>query len=226
MAESSRHGGHHFKTILAVVLIAGILGMIVYGNAGRNFLEALKAGKVTQAGLENGKTFGLSLSTDATSLYGKGFPIQTSPFEVDGVCGSIQIGDVSVESSDTRCSAKAENFTGKFDYTSLGSVVFSGTVDSIKLGSNRYSSSTPLKVQMEVIPTALFVAGISAPKLSLKVSSGSIERYSTDGTLKGSEGLTGDAIDINNLLANVELTNGSLKVTGTANSVRSDNFSW
>lgn len=227
MTEGGHSSSHrHFKTILAVLLIAGILGMIAYGNAGKNFLEVLKSGKVTDAGGNQGKNFGISLTTAATSLYGKSFSITSSPFSVDGVCSIVQVGGINIEPSETRCSAIAENFTGKFDYTAFGSVVFTGAVDSLKFDLSKYSAGSPLSIQLELIPTRLSVAGIISDKLSITAPSGKIDRYGSDGSLKGSEALGQNPIDINNLLANVALSNGELKITGTANSVKSDDFSW
>lgn len=222
MTEGAKGG--HFKLILALVLIVGIMGLIAYANSGDGFLKAFKAGRAVQtAGAE---PFGISLSTGTTALYGKSFAIAGSPFSFTGVCSFIKVGGLTIQSEETRCSASAESFTGTFQYSQFGSIVFVGSADSVKVNSNTYNAATPIDFEFEVIPTGFFVGGISETKLSLIAPSGKIEKYGKDGSLKAVAFLSQSMLDLNSLVGNAQLENGELKVTGTATSVKSEEFSW
>lgn len=224
MAEGSRGG--HFKLVLALVLIAGILGLVAYANTGQKFLEAFKIGKFTNVQPDaQAEPFGILLSTGVTALYGKSFSIAGSPFSFEGVCNLITLGGVTATSDETRCSVSVDSFVGTFQYTQFGSILFVGSAPAVKVDTKKYSTATPINFEFEVIPTGFSVVGINEKQVTLSVPSGRIERYSSDGSLRGTESLN-QSIDLNNLIANAELKNGELKVTGTATSVRSEEFSW
>lgn len=224
MAEGS-HGGH-FKFILALVLIAGIMGLIAYANTGDKFLQAFKVGKFAEVQLSQREPFGLSLTTGVTAFYGKSFSISASPFSFEGVCSLVKVGGLKIETEETRCSASVESFSGAFQYSPFGSIVFSGSASEVRVNSNKYSAATPMSFELEVIPTAFYVAGINENAVSLVAPSGKIEKYGKDGSLKAVAYLSQSTVDLNSLVANVQLENGELKVTGTATSVKSEEFSW
>lgn len=222
MSEGAKGG--HFKLVLALVLLIGIIGLVVYANAGHGFLNAFKTGKI--ANVQQKEPFGIALSTVATALYGKSFTISGSPFSFDGVCSSVKVGGLKIEGDQTRCSASADSFTGTFQYTQFGSILLTGSAGSVKVNSNKYSSATPISFEFEVIPTGFLVTGISEIKISLVAPSGKIERYGKDGSLKSIAYLSQSTLDLNNLVANAMLERGELKLTGTATSVKSEEFSW
>lgn len=220
------HGGHHFKLILAILLVAGILGLVAYGTTGQKFLEALKVGKVTGLSTGQAEPFGISLSTVATALYGKSFSISGSPFSFAGVCSQVTISGLKIENNETRCSGSSSSFTGSFQYTQFGSILFVGSADSITINSNKYSTDKPITFELEAIPTGFTVTGVSQDKLSLVAPSGKVEKFGKDGSLKSVAYLSNSSLDINSLFSNVQLDNGELKITGTAISVKSADFSW
>ena len=224
MAEGS-HGGH-LKLILAIVLVAGILGLIVYANTGQKFLSVFKSGKFTQTQAPTAEPFSIALTSSATVLYGKSFAIASSPFSFQGVCSLIEVGGLKIESDETRCSASADSFSGTFQYTPFGSIVFTGSANGVKIDSKKYSSNAAISVEFEVIPTDFSVAGISENTISLIVPSGKIERYAKDGSLKGVAYLTQSTLDISTLVAYAQLANGELTISGTTTSVKSNEFSW
>lgn len=218
------HGGH-LKLILALVLIVGIMGLIAYANSGQKFLEAFKVGKFTEV-QPTAEPFGISLTTGVTALYGKSFPIAGSPFSLEGVCSQVKVGGLKIETEETRCSASAESFTGTFQYSPFGSIVLVGSANEVKVNSNKYSAATPISFEFEVIPTGFSIAGLNAGTLSLIAPSGKIEKYGKDGSLKAVAYLSQSTLDLNSLVANAQLQRGELKITGTATSVKSEEFSW
>ncbi len=220
------HGGGHFKLILALVLIAGIMGLIAYANTGQQFLKALKIGGFTNVQQQPTEPFGISLTTGVTAFYGKSFAISASPFSFEGVCSLVKVGGLKIETEETRCSASVESFTGTFQYSPFGSILFVGGASEVKVNSNKYSAQTPISFEFEVIPTGFFVAGINVDKISLIAPSGRIEKYGKDGSLKSIAYLSQSTLDLNSLIANAQLEQGELKVTGTATSVKSEEFSW
>lgn len=224
MTEGSRGG--HFKLILALVLIAGILGLIVYANAGQNFLKLFKVGRATEVQPTQAEPFGISLSTITTALYGKSFSITSSPFSFEGVCSLVNVGGLKIEKEETRCSASADSFTGTFQYSPFGSIIISGSATTVKVDANKYSSQTPISFEFEVIPTGFSVAGINVDSISLIAPSGKIEKYGRDGSLKSIAYLSQSTLDITGLVGSVQLENGELKITGTATSVKSQEFTW
>ena len=225
MAEGSKGG--HFKIILALVLIAGIMGLITYANTGEKFLQAFKLGRFTNVQPSSPtEPFGISLSTGVTALYGKSFAIAGAPFSFEGVCSLVKVGGLKIETEETRCSASAESFTGTFQYSPFGSILFVGSANNVKVNENKYSAPTSISFEFEIIPTGFFVAGINENSISLVTPSGKIEKYGKDGSLKSVAYLSQSTLDINSLVANAQLEQGELKVTGTASSVKSEEFNW
>ncbi len=224
MAEG--HSGGHFKIILALVLIAGIMGLIAYANTGDQFLQAFKIGKFADVQQTTAEPFGISLTTGVTALYGKSFSIAGSPFSFEGVCSSLKVGGLDIEREETRCSVSIEGFTGTFQYSPFGSILFVGSGSSVKVDSNRYSSAAPISFEFEAIPAGFFVGGISENKISVVVPAGKIEKYGKDGSLKAVAYLSQSTLDLSSLFGNAQLDNGELKITGTATSVKSEEFSW
>lgn len=221
------HSSHHLKLILALVLIVGIMGLIAYANTGQKFMEAFKLGRFANVQTTvQAEPFGVSLTTSATALYGKSFTITSAPFSFDGVCSLIKISGLKIENEETRCSASADSFTGTFQYSPFGSIVFVGSADVVKVNGNKYSASTPISFEFEVIPAGFLVAGINADKISLVAPAGKIEKYGKDGSLKAVAYLSQSTLDINSLIANAQLEKGELKISGTATSVKSEEFSW
>lgn len=226
MSEGGGKGGH-FKLILALVLIVGIMGLVAYANSGEKFLEAFKIGKFANVQQPaTAEPFSISMHTGTTALYGKSFSVVGGYFSFDGVCSLVMIGELTMESDETRCSVSVDGFTGTFQYSQYGSVMFTGSGDAVRMGSTKYSAATPVSFEFEVIPTGFTVSGINANSVSLIAPSGKIEKYAKDGSLKAVAFLSQNTLDINSLLANAQLENGELKVTGTATSVKSEEFSW
>ncbi len=221
------HSGGHFKLILALGLIAAIMGLIVYANAGDKIMQALKVGKFTETQAPPPEEpFGVSLKTAATALYGKSFTIATSPFSFEGVCSTVSVGGLKFETEETRCSASSDSFTGTFQYTPFGSILITGNAPSVKVNSIKYSSAAPTNFEFEVIPTTFSIDGLTTTALSIIAPTGSIEKYARDGSLVGVAYLTQSTLDINSLVASAQLKEGQLTVTGTATSVTNEEFSW
>ena len=224
MTEGGKGG--HFKLVLALVLIAGIMGLIAYANTGQKFLQTFKLGKFTEVQPATTEPFGISISTGVTALYGKSFSITGASFSFEGVCSLVNVGGLKIESEATRCSVSVESFTGTFQYSPFGSLIFTGSGNNIKVDSNKYSAATPISFEFEVIPTGFFVAGINENTISMVAPTGKIDKYGKDGSLKSVAYLSQSTLDLNSLVANVQLEQGELKITGTASSVKSEEFSW
>ncbi len=226
MTEKAGHG-HHFKLVLALLLVAGIMGLVVYANTSGKLAETFKIGRFANVeSTEEKESFSISMTTGTSALYGKKFQISASPFSFEGVCSLIKVGGLRIETQDTRCTASTDSFTGSFEYTSFGSIMFTGTANSVTVDSNKYSLDTPVSFEFEAIPTSFSVSGTSADKISMVAPFGAIEKYGADGSLKGVAYLSQSTLDLNSLVANVRLDQGELKIIGTATSVKSDEFSW
>ncbi len=222
--ERQKHS--HFKMILAILLLAGIAGLLVYSNAGMPFPQGLSLGMFTSIQPSSGEPFGIILSTGATSLYGNDFKIDKSAVSVNGICNLIKINDITIEKDNAKCDIVVGNFSGTFQYTEFGSIVFMGTSDSLILNSDKYSSSAPVSFDVEIIPVGFSVNGITSKRLSFVAPSGSIQKFGSEGSLKAISYLSNTTLDISNLIGRVELSTDELKVTGTATSVKGDEFDW
>lgn len=203
------------------------MGLIAYANTGQQFLQSFKVGKFADVqSTAQKEPFGLSLSTGVTALYGKSFSIASSPFSFEGICSLVTVGGLNVETEDARCSASVESFSGTFQYSPFGSILFTGSSNSVKVNDNKYTAATPISFEFEVIPTAFSVSGINANTISMVTPSGKIEKYGKDGSLKAVAYLSQSTLDLNSLVAYAQLENGGLKITGTATSVKSEEFNW
>ncbi len=224
MAESSGEKKRsNFKMFLALFLIAGIVGLLAYGNKGDNAVSSV-LGRFTNIGA-GGDAFDLRLSTDATVLYGNSFALSGSDITISGVCNVVNIGELTIERENTRCTIQTSGYSGKFDYTPFGSIVLAGQSSAVKLDTYTYSSGKPVNFEVEIIPMGMFVTGISKSKLSMVAPFGEIAKFS-NGELKGVSYLSGTPLDINNLNGNIELKDGVLTITGAATAVKSTEFTW
>lgn len=216
---------HHFKMFLALVLIVGILGLIAYANTGENLFKNLKVGRFAETQTQTtSEPFNIVLTTESTTLYGTSFSLSNSPVTLSGICNSVKIESLTIEGENTRCDIEVD-YTGSFDYSSFGSVTLKGKSSSLKLNSNTYKSDNLINFEIEVIPISLSVIGVSKDKLLLIVPSGKIEKFINE-ELKGVSYLSKSSLEFNNLAGNIELSEGTLKVTGSVTAVKSEEFSW
>ncbi|MEM5808249.1 MAG: hypothetical protein QW818_03900, partial [Candidatus Aenigmatarchaeota archaeon] len=131
MAEDVKGG--HFKLILALVLIVGILGLIAYANMGQQFLKVFKVGKFADVQKPAAKPFGIVLKTETTTLYGKSLTLTNSVVNLKGVCNTIKLDTVKTKIED-RCTFSSDDVTGNLLYEA-GSIIVRGTSPSITLDS-------------------------------------------------------------------------------------------
>ncbi len=97
----------------------------------------------------------------------------------------------------------------------------SGDSTIIYLDDSVYSSSTPIKVDLEVIPFKFILESLSQQKISLQSVSGTISREG-----RGLENLGNTSIEISNFAGSLKLENGTTILNGIANSVKGTGFSW
>lgn len=224
---TSEKSGSNYKLILAILLIVGIIGIIMYAKFGQNLIENIKSGRITAVNSPPpSEPFGITFSTGSTALYGKSFPVEKSMFTFSGVCSSVKINSVKIEREEKRCSGSSDSFTGTFQYTPFGSILFTGSSAALTVNSDKYSSSNSVALEFEIIPSEFSVGGLNEKQISIIAPSGKVEKYGKDGSLKGIAYLSQTSLDISNLNGRVELKDGELKITGTATSVKSQDFSW
>ncbi|MBI2545458.1 MAG: hypothetical protein HYW22_02595 [Candidatus Aenigmarchaeota archaeon] len=227
MAEEHQKRSH-FKMVLAILLLLGIFGLLVYSGSGKNFSGFAIGNFIDSQRTNSGQPqpFGIILTTEASALYGRSFNVDNSSFSAEGTCTSIRVNDLKIEMGDAACMIVSDSFTGTFTYSESGSVIFSGTAGSITLNSDKFSSTSLVNIQVEVVPKDFSVIGVTTKNLNLTANSGNIQKIGKDGSVKTISYLSNTVLDISNLVGRVELSTGELKVTGTATSVKGDDFNW
>jgi hypothetical protein len=219
---------HHWKIWLTLILILGIVGLLLYTDAGKKTLSLFKIPqfkKITPT--PTGAQFSITLNSNKEAFYSQMYTVTNSTFVANGICRQfIQINDLVLQKGETRCSVALAGFSGKVEYTSAGSVVASGESSSMFLDGSAYSSSKPIKVDLEVIPFTSTVDGLYKQKISLPSVSGSITRFKEDGSIKSVVYLSNNSLEISNFAGSLNLENETAILSGIANSVKGTDFSW
>lgn len=219
---------HHWKIWLTLILVLGIVGLLLYTDAGKKTLSLFKIPQFTKTvPATTGPQFSITLSSNKEAFYSQMYTVTNSTFTANGICKQfIEINDLVLQKGATRCNVILGGFSGKVEYTNAGSVVASGESSSIILDDSAYSSSKPIKIDLEVIPFTSMVDGVSKQKISLSSVSGSITRFKEDGSVKSVVYLSNNSLEISNFAGSLGLENETAILTGMTNSVKGTDFSW
>ncbi len=221
-------GHHHWKIWLTLILILGIVGLLLYTDAGKKTLSLFKIPQFIKTNpTPTGAQFSITLNSNKEAFYSQMYTVTNSTFVANGICRQfIEINDLVLQKGATRCSVILGGFSGKVEYTNAGSVVASGESSSIVLDDSAYSSSKPIKVDLEVIPFTSVVDSLYKQKISLPSVSGTITRFKEDGSIKSVVYLSNNSLEISNFAGSLKLENETVILTGITNSVKGTDFSW
>ena len=120
---------------------------------------------------------------------------------------------------------------GTFEYTLAGTVKFDGSVDSLEIDGNTYTTdSGSLKVSFEALPIEFTLSGVAQRRIKITSAAGSIERLNTDGSVKSTEDLEAEKLEIAGFEGFIRLEGANIKLQGLAVSVQGtgarSSFSW
>jgi len=219
---------HHWKIWLTLILILGIVGLLLYTDAGKKTLSLFKLPQfIKTTPKPTGPQFSITLNSNKEAFYSKMYTVTNSTFTANGICRQfIQINDLVLQKGETRCSVTLAGFSGKVEYTNAGSVVASGESSSIFLDDFAYSSSKPIKVDLEVMPSTSMVDSVYQQKISIPSVSGSVTRFKEDGSVKSVVYLSNNSLEISNFAGSLKLENETAILSGITNSVKGTDFSW
>jgi hypothetical protein len=219
---------HHWKIWLTLILILGIVGLLLYTDAGKKTLSLFKIPQFIKATpTPTGAQFSITLNSNTEAFYSQMYAVTNSTFVANGICRQfIELNDLVLQKGGTRCSIILGSLSGKVEYTNAGSVVASGESSSIVLDDSAYSSSKPIKVDLEVIPFTSVVDSLYKQKISLPSVSGTITRFKEDGSIKSVVYLSNNSLEISNFAGSLKLENETAILSGIANSVKGTDFSW
>jgi len=219
---------HHWKIWLTLILILGIVGLLLYTDAGKKTLSLFKLPQfIKTAPKPTGAQFSIILNSNKEAFYSQIYEVTNSTFAASGICRQfMEINDLVLQKVETRCSVILNSFSGKVEYTTAGSIIASGESGSIILDDSAYSSSKPIRVDLEVIPFTSAVDSLYKQKVSLPSVSGSITRFKEDGSVKSVTYLSSNPLEISNFAGSLKLENETAILTGMTNSVKGTDFSW
>lgn len=216
---------HHFKILLALVLVVGILGLVLFKSGG-NTLSLFKVGKFTSTTPStNVSSFLLELDAQKDAFYGLNIDISGTNFVGDGICQQIiKLGDITVQKSGTRCNAEISMATGVFTYTQAGSIRITAKAESITIDGDIYSSNNPIYVDMEMIPFTFSLNPFTANNLPLSATNGDLTKFRDDLSVSATKNLRNESIGINNFMGSLKLEDGKAILFGSASSIQG--LSW
>lgn len=245
-----RRIGMNWRSLLTVFVILGIGFMLLTTESGQKFaVQALDFVKVRVgnfvsglfSGTFNWNVFGqtpsgeqflISLSVVKNSFYGQQYSVSNTSLDAGGVCESgVKIGNIALHKGSMECNILAEDMKGTFEYTVAGTVKFSGDVSKLEIDSNSYTSSDgKLKTSFEVLPSDFLLVGLSNRKITIPSATGSIQRLNPEGSIKSTEGLENEQLEISGFVGFIRLEGSNIKLQGLAVSVKGtgahSSFSW
>lgn len=216
---------HHLKIWLAVFLVLGILGMMLYTDAGKKTLSVFKVGKFVKPAPADVSRFIVVLNAEKDAFYGLSLSVSDADFVSEGVCQQmIKLGDFTLQKSGTRCKAAISGFKGAFTYTQAGSIQINGDSLNVLLDDTSYSSDKPIHIEMEVIPFTFSLDSFEVGAVPLSSVKGELTKLKDDGSVGAIAYLDNSSIEIDNFLGSLRLDNGKTILNGLASSI--EGLSW
>lgn len=234
----------NWKVLLAIFITIGIGVMLLRTEGGMsyatktfdflkvkvgNFVASL-SGKSAWTG--QGEGFRISMVVDKSSFLDQTFDIAGSDLAVTGIVQkSIKIGDVEWNKENAAVELDLKAAKGKFEYTVAGTVSFAGSAQTLIVDNNVITpSGGELKVSFEIVPIKFSIANVSERKITLESAVGSIARLNPDGSIKSTEQLASEHVEISKFIGSLVLEGPNVKMDGVAASVRGlspqGGFSW
>lgn len=253
--KSKRRFGMNWKALVTVFVIIGIGAMLMTTDGGKKFIGqtfdfvrigvgnfgSFISGFFSGSGFQlpigpeqmpSGNPFLMSLVTAKESFYGQSYAVYNTSFEAKSLCEyGIRIDDIHVRTEAKECVIEAEEMRGAFEYTTAGTVKFDGEVSRLEIDNNVYTSTgKAIKLSFEVIPKDFVLVGLTQSKVTIASATGRISRLSPQGSIKSTEELYAEKLEISGFVGFIKLEEPNIKLQGTAVSVKgtgaSSSFSW
>jgi len=245
-------GKMNWKVLLAVFVIIAIGVLLMQTEGGRTYfgqaLDALKvkvgnffssafnAKNIFGQQMPSGEAFQISLNVDKKAFLGQTYDVSNSSIHVSGVCiDSVKIGNILLRKESSDCEIEMQTAEGTLEYTESGTVKFSGTTPELVADKSRFTNPADatekaMKVSFEVLPKNFILAGLVQPKISLISVDGTLERLSSDGSIKSHEELKSENLEIGGFVGYLKLENSNINLQGSAVSVKGtgahSSFTW
>lgn len=224
MAEKKLH--HHWKLLLSIILVVGIMGLLFYTDTGKETLDFFKIGKFVETTPTNVEYFSIELDATEQTFYAQSYKVSNSTFIASGICQQvIKINDINLNRDGVLCKVTLNSLSGSFYYTEGGSTVTTGKVANMKIDDNLYSAEN-MEIRVEVIPNSLLLTGASEKTIVLQSATGKISKLRGDGSVATSGFPENDYLEISNFIGYVNLENGRVVLKGVASSVKAQEFEW
>jgi|GEM_PF-3165010 len=224
----------NLKSLLAIFIIIGIGVILLRTESGMGYATGVvdflrdRVGNIVSGlfGMAGGGgpvegAFGLTMTADKNSFLTQSYQLYNSSLSSSGlVQGVIKIGGVDLHKEDMAVRLDLDGTKGAFEYTLAGTLRFDGTVKKIDVDGNYYTSgSGDLKVSFEIVPIEFLVTNLSEKKISLKSAIGSIARLNPDGSIKSTEELAGEQLELYQFAGSLKLAGSNIVLQGSASSV-------
>jgi len=235
MASESKESnkGMKWKAVLAVLLVLAIIGVFLASDYGKSLLGSYGGGLGDLTGgltgifqpKVNASGFSITLTASQDNFYGQDFKVSNTNVSVDGTYNFMTIGDQSYGyKGGNQIAVLIKDFSGDVQITSGGSITLSGTTDYVEIGDIISSSSKPLNVKMEFVPTSASVDGLSLKTIHFNSITGSLTRTTTSGSTD-SVTLSSTKLDVSDFVGSLSWAKDGVTLSGTATSAKGDSFS-
>lgn len=245
-ASSKRRIG--WKTIIAALLVLGIFGFFLTTSFGQSLFGNIFSGIFGSLGINvgnlgsglgglNGLTgfitqpkpsgpgFQMSLAVSQQDFYGQTYQVSGASIDVSGLYNYLDVGSQSFTSkSGQTLELTIQDFSGSIQFTNSSTIVISGTSSNFAVGDLASSSSSPVKIQAEILPGNMTVSGLSQNSIHFDAISGTLSR--NEGNATDNVSLTGGKLDISFFDGSLSLASGGITLSGIADSAKGDNFSF
>lgn len=245
----------NWKSLLTIFVILGIGALLLTTESGAKFAgQTLDFAKVKVGNfisgffsgsfswglpfsssswkIPSGEQFLIILSVEKGSFYGQQYSVPNTSLSMRAVCDTgIKVNDVMLKTQFIACSIYAEDMKGVFEYTESGTVKFEGEVSSIMVDGSTYTSDSGiLKASFELLPFEFELSDLLQRKITIASATGSIQRLNPDGSVKSTEGLDAESLEISGFVGFIKLEGSNIRLQGSAVSVRGagahSSFSW
>lgn len=224
------------KAVLAVVVVIGIGMLLMQTDSGRQYfgsgldfirtrLSGLASGAFTAGGLfgqkmPEGLAFQMSLEAPEQTFYGQNYTVTNASLSVSGVCAStIVIGNTVLHKEGAECSIEMPYANGIVQITDTGGIRFSGTAAAMTVDGTMYTMSDAsgrVQTDFDVMPLDFTLDGMAQPLISLPATKGTLQRLAADGTVKSSEALDGESVQIGGFVGFLKLDSSNIVLQGSA----------
>ena len=227
----------NIKAVLAVVVVIGIGLLLMQTDSGRqyfgsglDFIKVRLSGLAAGAGglfgqnMPAGLTFQMSLEAPMQGFYDQNYTVTNASLSVSGVCAStIKVGGTILHKEGTDCSIELPYADGLFQITDTGGARYTGTAAAIVVDGTMYTTSDAsgrVQTDFEIMPISFTLGGMAQPLISLPATKGVLHRLASDGTVKSSEFLNGESVQIAGFVGFLKLDNSNIILQGSAVAIR------